>query len=280
MKERDNEQQIGSEKTQGTTRREFLKLAGAVVAAAGVTQFMAAKTLSARASSGDGESGSGHQWGMLIDINLCIGCQYCTYACNAINNLADDMRYCVVTTETTQSGDEFFLSRPCMHCEEAPCVHVCPVGATYKRADGIVAMDYDLCIGCRYCQIACPYEARVFNWREPIELSPQSPTFGYQEVPNRPRGVVEKCTFCSHRIDAGLERGLIPGVDTQATPACVVACPTTARIFGDLNDPASPISTALADTKVTLRLREELSTEPRVFYIPPNAETENPFQGN
>ncbi len=280
MKEHDNVHQAASEQAQGTTRRDFLKLAGAVVAAAGVTQLVAAKTLSARAASGVGEGDSGHQWGMLIDINLCIGCQYCTYACNAINNLADDMRYCVVTTETTQSGDEFFLSRPCMHCEEAPCVQVCPVGATYKRPDGIVAMDYDLCIGCRYCQIACPYEARVFNWREPIELSPQSPTFGYQEVPNRPRGVVEKCTFCSHRIDAGLERGLVPGVDTQATPACVVACPTTARIFGDLNDPASPISTALADTKVTLRLREELSTEPRVFYIPPNSETENPFQGN
>lgn len=280
MKEHENEQQAASEEKKGTTRREFLKLAGAVVAAAGVTQFVAAKTIAARASSGDDKEGSGHQWGMLIDINLCIGCQYCTYACNAINNLADDMRYCVVTTETTQSGDEFFLSRPCMHCEEAPCVHVCPVGATYKRPDGIVAMDYDLCIGCRYCQIACPYEARVFNWREPIELSPHSPAFGYQEVPNRPRGVVEKCTFCSHRIDAGLERGLVPGVDTQATPACVVACPTTARIFGDLNDPASPISTALADAKVTLRLREELSTEPRVFYIPPDSKTSNPFQGS
>lgn len=266
-----------ADKPKSTTRREFLKLTGAMLAAAGMTQLVRAKNfMPARASTSNSE----HQWGMLIDINLCIGCQYCTFACNAINNLADDMRYCVVTTETTQSGDEFFLSRPCMHCDEAPCVHVCPVGATYKRPDGIVAMDYDLCIGCRYCQIACPYEARVFNWREPIELSPQSPTFGYQEVPNRPRGVVEKCTFCSHRIDAGLERGLVPGVDTQATPACVVACPTIARIFGDLNDPESPISVALADAKVTLRLREELSTEPRVFYIPPDAETENPFQGS
>lgn len=266
-----------ADKPKGATRREFLKLTGAMLAAAGMTQLVRAKNfMPARASTSDSE----HQWGMLIDINLCIGCQYCTFACNAVNNLADDMRYCVVTTETTQSGDEFFLSRPCMHCDEAPCVHVCPVGATYKRPDGIVAMDYDLCIGCRYCQIACPYEARVFNWRDPIELSPQSPTFGYQEVPNRPRGVVEKCTFCSHRIDAGLERGLAPGVDTQATPACVVACPTTARIFGDLNDPESPISVALADAKVTLRLREELSTEPRVFYIPPDSETENPFQGS
>ena len=276
MKDNRNETSPADE-PKGTTRREFLKLTGALLAAAGMTQLVRPKNfIPARASTSDSE----HQWGMLIDINLCIGCQYCTFACNAINNLSNDMRYCVVTTETTQSGDEFFLSRPCMHCDEAPCVHVCPVGATYKRPDGIVAMDYDLCIGCRYCQIACPYEARVFNWREPIELSPQSPTFGYQEVPNRPRGVVEKCTFCSHRIDAGLERGLVPGVDTQATPACVVACPTTARIFGDLNDPESPISVALADAKITLRLREELSTDPRVYYIPPDSETENPFQGN
>lgn len=269
-------EQPAPQETNVTSRRDFLKLTGALAGAAGVTKIIMGNT-SARASSG-GEEGTGHKWGMLIDINLCIGCQYCTFSCEAINNLADDMRYCVVTSETTQSGEEFFLSRPCMHCDEAPCVHVCPVGATYKRSDGIVAMDYDRCIGCRYCQVACPYDARVFNWKEPIALSPQSPDFGYQEVPNRPRGVVEKCTFCSHRIDAGLERALVPGVDSQATPACVVACPTKARIFGDMNDPASPVSVALSQARTTLRLREELSTEPRVYYIPP--QTDNRFQGS
>lgn len=274
MSELEKEQPTAEEKA--TSRRDFIKLAGALAGAAGVTKLFMGNT-TARASSG-GEGGTGHKWGMLIDINLCIGCQYCTFSCEAINNLADDMRYCVVTTETTQSGDEFFLSRPCMHCDEAPCVHVCPVGATYKRSDGIVAMDYDRCIGCRYCQVACPYDARVFNWREPIALSPQSPDFGYQEVPNRPRGVVEKCTFCSHRIDAGLERGLVPGVDTQATPACVVACPTNARIFGDMNNPQSPVSVALSEAKTTIRLREELSTDPRVYYIPP--QIDNRFQGS
>ena len=259
-----------------TSRRDFLKLAGALAVTAGVAQ-VAMNQMTVNASSG-GEEGTGPQWGMLIDINLCIGCQYCTFSCEAVNNLADDMRYCVVTTETTQTGKEFFLSRPCMHCQEAPCVHVCPVKATYKRADGIVAMDYSRCIGCRYCQVACPYEARVFNWKEPIERSPQSPNFGLQEVPNRPRGVVEKCTFCSHRIDPGLERGLVPGVDPQATPACVVACPTKARIFGDLNNPESPISVALSAAQTTLRLREELSTEPRVYYIPPQIDKR--FQGS
>ena len=268
-----------TEKNDASSRRDFLKLTAALGGAIGLTNLTVLNGMKASASSGE-DDGTGHKWGMLIDINLCIGCQYCTFACEAVNNLADDMRYCVVTTETTQSGDEFFLSRPCMHCDEAPCVHACPVVATYKRPDGIVAMDYDRCIGCRYCMVACPYDARVFNWRDPIELSPQSPAFGYQEVPNRPRGVVEKCSFCSHRIDPGIERGLVPGVDPQATPACVMACPTKARIFGDMNDPESPVSQALAKSKVTLRLREELSTEPRVYYIPPSPNSENKFQGS
>jgi dimethyl sulfoxide reductase iron-sulfur subunit len=157
-------------------------------------------------------------------------------------------------------------------------VHVCPVKATYKRPDGIVAMDYTRCIGCRYCQVACPYDARVFNWKEPIKISAKSPNFGFQEVPNRPRGVVEKCTFCVHRIDPGVERGMTPGIDAMATPACVVACPTGARAFGDLTDPESPVSKVLAEAKAVLRLREEeLSTEPSVFYVPPDSHTNNPF---
>lgn len=139
------------------------------------------------------------------------------------------LKYCVVTTETTQSG-ESFLSRPCMHCQEAPCVHVCPVRATFKPPYGIVAMDYTRCIGCRYCQVACPYDGCALNWRDPIELSPQSPTFGLQEVDNRPRGVVE-LTFCTHRIDPGLERGLVRSTRKRIR---LRGGPTTARIFGDL----------------------------------------------
>jgi Fe-S-cluster-containing dehydrogenase component len=254
------------------TRRDLLKVGAALLGAAGLTQFVGLNDVRVRGSETDHEGG--RKWGMLIDINKCIGCNYCTYACQAVNNLADDMLYNVVTAEETQSGEEFFLSRPCMQCAEAPCVHVCPVQATYYRPDGIVAMDYDRCIGCRYCQVACPYGARVFNWKDPIELSPKSPDFGMQEVANRPRGVVEKCHFCSHRIDRGLEHGLTPGVDNDATPACVVACPTGARVFGDLNDSESPIAIARAEAIVTLRLREELSTEPRVYYIPPNPKPE------
>ncbi len=264
---------------QSLNRRDLLKIGGALLGVGSLAQFVSLNALAVNTKS-EGEESEGPKWGMLIDINKCIGCNYCTYACQAVNNLADDMIYNVVTTETTQNGTEFFLSRPCMQCEEAPCVHVCPVQATYYRPDGIVGMDYTRCIGCRYCQVACPYNVRVFNWREPIETSPKAPDFGTQEVPNRPRGVVEKCHFCSHRIDAGVERGLIPGVDDTATPACVVACPTGARVFGDTNDPNSPISKARHEARVTLRLREDLSTEPRVYYVPPETNAPAPMNTN
>lgn len=278
MQKSENEN-IRSSENGSVSRRDLLKIAGGLAVTAGLTQLISLKSLASTAEAAD-INPDGVKWGMLIDINKCIGCDYCTYACQAVNNLADDMIYCVVTTETTQNGTEFFLSRPCMQCAEAPCVHVCPVEATYYREDGIVKMDYDRCIGCRYCQVACPYQARVFNWREPIEKSDLAPAFGVQEVPNRQRGVVEKCHFCSHRIDDGLERKLTPGIDPQATPACVVACPTGARVFGDLNSPESPISKAREEARVTLRLREELSTEPRVYYIPPDSAYKPPFQGD
>ena len=248
------------------SRHDFLKLSGALAGSIILTQAASLGLQKARASQG---AGGLHRWGMVIDINKCIGCNYCTYACQAVNNLSDDMIYNVVTKETMQNGDEYYLSRPCMHCDDPPCAHVCPVKATYVRDDGIVTMNYDLCIGCRYCEVACPYDARVFNWYKHTETSPRVPAFGSPEVEARPRGVVEKCTFCQHRIDNGLERGLVPGVDHAATPACVVACPTGARVFGDLKDPESPISKCLAEAMVPLRLREELSTSPKIYYIPP-----------
>jgi Fe-S-cluster-containing dehydrogenase component len=150
-------------------------------------------------------------------------------------------------------------------------VEVCPVKASYYRADGIVMMDYDRCIGCRYCEVACPYQARSFNWKAFDGPNPAVPKWGQPEVARRPRGVVEKCSFCYQRIDRGQELGLQPGVDPDATPACVVACPTGARIFGDLNDPASNVSVALK-AHATYRLRESLGTDPRVYYIAAEAD--------
>lgn len=208
-------------------------------------------------------------WGMVIDLSKCIGCEYCVYACQATNDVADDMRWNIHLVDETPTGDTFHVTRPCLHCQNAPCVSVCPVGATYNREDGLVVMDYDRCIGCRYCETACPYGARSFNWRDRAdEPNPHVPQWGTPEVERRPRGVMEKCTFCIHRVTGALEQGLTPGVDPEVTPACVNICPVEARHFGDLNDPDSPVSRIIATTP-TFRLREEIGTDASVYYIPP-----------
>lgn len=209
-----------------------------------------------------------HRWGMVINLETCIGCDYCVHACQAVNDVPDDMRWNVHFVDETPTGEIFHMTRPCLHCQDAPCVSVCPVKATFSREDGLVMMDYDICIGCRYCQVACPYGARTFNWQARTGPSGYQAEWGAAEVPQRPRGVVEKCTFCVHRIDAGLNRGMMPGVDRAATPACVNICPVEARIFGDLNDPESKISRTIRENP-TFRLREDLGTEPNVYYIPP-----------
>lgn len=260
------------------SRRDFLIIAGATIGAAALSQVVIAGPLSADALTGltrhTGASGA-HEWHMGIDLDRCIGCQYCVWTCQAVNDVVDDaMRWNVGFWDRTENGTEFFMTRPCLHCAEAPCVKVCPVGATWIREDGIVAMDYDRCIGCRYCEVACPYDARRFNWSAVDGDNPQAHEWGAAEVERRPRGVVEKCTFCVHRIDRGLAEGLVPGVDPQATPACVVACPVGARVFGDIRDPESPITAFLRDND-TFRLREDFGTEPKVHYIYPSRDTES-----
>lgn len=219
-----------------------------------------------------GNRNARHHWAMVIDLRKCIGCQYCVYACQAVNNVPDDMRWNVYLPEVTPTGAPFHMTRPCMHCQDAPCTAVCPTRATWVRDDGIVIMDYGLCIGCRYCQVACPYEARVFNWKARDGDSGYQAEWGAAEVATRPRGVAEKCTFCVHRIDRGLAQGMIPGVDRPATPACVNICPVEARVFGDLNDPDSRVSRLIKDLP-TFRLREDLGTEPNVYYVPPEGMT-------
>ena len=214
-------------------------------------------------------SGHRHHWVMVIDLRKCIGCDYCVYACQATNDTTDEMRWNIRVDDITDTGETFHVTRPCLHCVNAPCVDVCPVSATYHRDDGLVVMDYNKCIGCRYCQTACPYGARSFNWTERGDIpNDKAPEWGAPEVPRRPRGVVEKCTFCVHRIDAGLARGLMPGTDPDATPACVNICPVHARFFGDINDPTSTVAQIIT-SQPTLRLREDLGTDPSVYYIPP-----------
>jgi Fe-S-cluster-containing dehydrogenase component len=246
--------------TRKLARRDFLK-----IAAAGATAATTARVIG-RAGASDNAVAGVRQWAMVIDQSKCLGCDRCTLACQATNNINPDIEWNQVSIAGEVAGKTIYLPRPCMHCAKAPCVDVCPVGASYYRDDGIVMMDYDRCIGCRYCETACPYEARSFNWKTFDGPNPAVPKWGTPEVERRPRGVVEKCTFCRQRIDRGLSLGLTPGVDPDATPACCVACPTGARTFGDLNDPDSTVS-ALVENNVTYRLRDELGTEPRVYYI-------------
>jgi Fe-S-cluster-containing dehydrogenase component len=261
------------------TRSDLLKIAGLTSSAALVTNLITSGPLSAESIQGIGaeahphQGSSEHQWHMAIDLSRCIGCSYCVRACQAVNDVSsDEMRWNIVFAERTADGTEFFMNRPCQHCQEAPCVRVCPVGATWVRPDGIVAMDYQRCIGCRYCEVACPYDVRRFNWKLETGPNPYQPQWGEKEVESRPRGVVEKCTFCVHRIDRGLAQGLTPGRDASATPACVAICPVNARVFGDLLDPNSPISQFL-QANATFRLREDWGTQPKVHYVQPIKET-------
>ncbi len=271
--------------TTGMDRRSFLKmgLAGLATAAVGVGVSRSPIPLpmfGQRAANGDEspdhEQPAAHKWVMVIDQSKCIGCDLCLAACHAYNDTPPDISWSrVEEVEPTSDGKRVFQPTPCMHCEHAPCVEICPVGATYRRDDGIVMMDYDRCIGCRYCQLSCPYGARYFNWEAFTSPNPDVPHAGHPEVPRRPRGVVEKCSFCVQRIDRGLQIGLRPGFDPDATPACVVACIYGARLFGDLNDPDSLVSIALRNRPDAYRLHEQLGTHPRVYYLPAEQEEES-----
>jgi molybdopterin-containing oxidoreductase family iron-sulfur binding subunit len=150
---------------------------------------------------------------------------------------------------------KYYMPVQCQQCDNPPCVHVCPVEATWKERDGIVVIDYNWCIGCRYCEAACPYHARRFNWQRP-ELEPEqvNPVQAYLANRIRPQGVVEKCHFCLHRTRKG------------KLPACAEACPTGARVFGNLLDPDSELRWVLENKRVFL-LKEELGTLPSFFYF-------------
>jgi molybdopterin-containing oxidoreductase family iron-sulfur binding subunit len=167
-----------------------------------------------------------------------------------------------------------FLPRPCLQCDDPPCTKVCPVYATYRNPEGIVAQIYARCIGCRFCMAACPYNAKYFNWRRyQTEAPGQNP-----DVSVRPKGVVEKCTFCHHRLQKARERALAERRDLapgEYVPACAEACPTRAITFGDLSDPGGEVA-RLARSPRAFRLGEQLGTKPKVIYL---SETEAPRRG-
>ncbi len=173
--------------------------------------------------------------------------------------------------EVSGSGAEVkvrYVPQPCVHCDDPPCVRVCPVHATYLGEEGIVAQIYSRCIGCRYCVAACPYNAKVFNWYEP-EWPGNLKRRANPDVSLRGKGVVEKCTFCHHRVVKAREETRAAGREMQdgdVTPACAESCPPRAIVFGDLDDPTSRVS-EMARSPRAFRLHADLGTKPKVYYL-------------
>lgn len=247
------------------TRRQFLIIAG--FSAAGVLCPSVARLVASKPEPREIKSLTAKRWAMAVDAAKCrADCTDCFKACHAAHNVPDigntkeEVKWIwperfdhVFHAESQAHIPEAIRTRPvpvlCNHCDNPPCVRVCPTGATFRRPDGIVMMDSHRCIGCKICLAACPYGARSINFRNPrpyiARLNPEFPT--------RSKGVIEKCNFCEERLARDL------------MPACVLACPEKALVFGDVEDPRSEIR-QLLDKQFTLRRRAELGTKPQVYY--------------
>ncbi len=212
-------------------------------------------------------------FGYALNLSVCIGCRRCAEACHQENNHDRTSHNSYIRVFEMEQGSmdpahgsatydhpvpqpgKFYMPVQCHHCRNAPCTKVCPVQATWTEPDGIVVVDYNWCIGCRYCEAACPYHARRFNWKAPeVPTADINPDQSYLSNRIRPQGVMEKCTFCLHRTREG------------RLPACLEACPTGARVFGDLNDPQSELRWVLANKRIFI-LKEDLGTLPKFFYF-------------
>jgi Fe-S-cluster-containing dehydrogenase component len=214
----------------------------------------------------------GVEFGYALNLTACIGCRRCEHACAQENNTSrsPELHYIrvleipkgtldVIRADTTYEGEvpregSFYMPVQCHQCRNAPCVRACPVNATWQEPDGVIVVDYDWCIGCRYCEVACPYFARRFNMADPsMRPSEVNPDQGLLSNRAREKGVMEKCHFCLHRTRRG------------EYPACLEACPTGARKFGNLLDPNSEVRQVLATKRVYV-FREEAGTLPRFYY--------------
>ncbi len=248
-------------------RRGFLKVSGLCMLAVLLKpSFDFISRLKFHKASGL-ESLTAKRWAMVIDTKACLaqdGCRKCIEACHYVHNVPqfdnrkDEIKWIFTLPYEDAFEEHDFVGELkgrqvlvlCNHCDNPPCVRVCPTKATWKREDGIVMMDYHRCIGCRYCMAACPYGSRSFNWRNPRPFIPEI----NEDFPTRTRGVVEKCNFCAERLDEGLP------------PACVEACPEKALIFGDLEDPNSEVREILA-SRHSIRRKPSLGTMPEVYYL-------------
>lgn len=254
-------------------RRQFLKIAG--LAALGATVGGTVTKLGVLHNPVEAQSNTGtddiskHQWAMVFDLRRCDGCGHCTDACSKMHYLTPGIEWIKVYQLTGSLGQKYYVPRPCMQCENPPCLRVCPVRATFKAPDGVTLVDQNICIGCRMCMGACPYAARYFNFKD----SPQVPSTLQKPSPEWPvpqiRGTVGKCVFCVHNTRMG------------KLPACVTGCPMEAIYYGDLaTDLATnghdtvKLSTLIKDNDA-VRLKEELNTKPRVYYISGHAQDLN-----
>ncbi len=221
------------------------------------------------------------KWGMVIDLNKCTGCGSCITACRSENNIPN------AGQEATQEGRTFlwmdmlemiegkypdvhvrYIPRPCFQCHNPPCTRVCPVRATYRNDEGLVAQIYHRCIGCRYCMVACPYTVKSFNWFEP-ERPEEFTAIRNPDVSLRMKGVVEKCSFCSHRLMKARDQARFEGRNLQEQdyqPACADSCPTGAIIFGDFDNEEHAVRRLIRSNRA-YRMLEDLGTEPKVVYL-------------
>ena len=222
------------------------------------------------------------RWGMVIDLDKCTGCQACVVACKQENNVpfstpeeaeyGREISWIKVMTLTEGEYPDVkvrFMPMLCQHCDNPPSTKVCPTGATYKNPEGLVAQIYPRCIGCRYCANACPYQVKYFNWYEPKWPEEMRASLN-PDVSVRPKGVIEKCTFCHHRLQkvreqAALEKRKVKS-EGEYVPACVQSCPAEAMVFGDLDDPKTEAA-RLAKSARAFKALEDLGTEPKVSYL-------------
>ncbi len=233
----------------------------------------------------------GKKFVMVIDLAKCDGCGHCTVECNKMHHIPKSKEWIkVIEMQDSPKEAPYWFVKPCFHCDNPPCTKVCPVDATFKREDGIVAIDNDRCIGCRFCMAACPYSARIFNWSEPLYVeypkksakdttvketsccggsgcdadSVESTTAPAERFFESKKGCVEKCDFCPHMARE------------NKLPACVTGCGMDAIYFGDENEDAvtnksgQTVSLSqLLEDRAAYRYLEELGTKPRVYYLPP-----------
>lgn len=248
------------------SRRSFLQATGALALAAAVARMLSRRAGRLKASVPAPGAVGARRYVMVVDLARCDGCGACTEACNAFHFVPPGQEWIkVYRLKEGEDAAPYWFPRPCMQCDNPPCVTVCPVSATYKREDGIVIQDNDRCIGCRFCIAACPYGARYFNWAEPPHTPAElAATYSVEmQYPHR-KGVVEKCVFCPSLVGKG------------EIPACAQACPMGAIWFGEeVEDVAANSQGQKARLSLLLRQNaayrylEELGTEPRVYYLPP-----------